>query len=425
MSDPGSAQHRQHGEDNTTGDPALDAYAHSADQSMGYLETEQLGQTETYGETPHGAYEHGGAMNADADRYTPSSSPDQTRLPDESGQPGAGPWATQPPGSQPLGADEQAMPAEAAAWNPPAVSDPGASVTPEPPAGDQAREREAAATAGTRRTASRQGGTMHATDHATDTEQQTPRGRQQRTKQQPQQQAQEQQQAETNQQNQPLIPDQELPSGPQANPGEQQTAPAAPTSAEANRLSGAPMETEKRGRTRQSATQSEDTGQRRSEGDAETEQPTSRRSSTRTAKASASQEQPAADVVPTPGNGKATAQVREQSEMSQPAPAGGEGSAEETLQHEEEQELRPNGQPVGVQVPTSPNAGALREARIRVGNVIDRFASQIPYGEQFADEAKHAANQALDRLEAQAAERATSLRRDLGAQPGEAPTALA
>lgn len=418
MSDPGSAQHRQHGEDTTTGDPALDAYAHSADQSMGYLETEQLGQTETYGETPHGAYEHGGAMNADADRYTPTSSPDQTRLPDESGQPGAGPWATQPPGSQPLGADEQAMPAEAAAWNPPAVSDPGASATPEPPAGDQAREREAAATAGTRRAAARQGGTMHATDHVTDTEQQTPRGRQQRTKQQPQQQAQDQQPAETYQQSQPLIPNQELPPGPQASPGEQKTVPAAPTSEEANRLSGTPMETGKRGRTRQSAAQSDDTSQAQSERGTEGEQPSRRRSSARVTKPPAGQEQSETATAATAGNGRATEQGLTQPEKAQPASAGGQGSAEETLQREEEQELRPNGQPVGVQVPTSPNAGALREAHIRVGNVIDRFASQIPYGQQFADEAKRAANQALDHLEAQAAERATSLRRDLGAQPG-------
>ena len=123
-------------------DPGLAAYAHSADQSMGYLETEQQGQTEDYGDEPYGAYEAGGAMNADSDRYSPDHTADQSRLPDVTGQPGAGPWATESPGSEPLGAGEQAMSAEYAAWHPPAVSDPGMSANPGQPTADELRVRE-------------------------------------------------------------------------------------------------------------------------------------------------------------------------------------------------------------------------------------------------------------------------------------------
>lgn len=254
---------------------------------------------------------------------------------------------------------------------------------------EQAMPTAAAATKGERRALARQGGPMHATD----TDQQAPRVRQQRTKQQPQ---------------------------------EQQAAPTTRTSEAASSAADASEETRKRGRTRKSAAQSEDTGEGRHEGDTMAEQPPRPRASTRAAKAPASQEQPETPAAVAAANGEAAEQSAPQPEGPQPpqASGGGVGVAEETLQREEP-ELQPSGQPVGVQLPTSANAGALRDARIRVGNVIDRFASQIPYGQQFADEAKRAANQALDHLEAQAARRAASLHRDLGAAPGETPGAPA
>lgn len=275
MANPGN-QHDQQGggdQDQQSRDPGLAAYAHSADQSMGYLETEQQGQTEDYGDEPYGAFEHGGAMNADSDRYTPTYSADQTRLPDETGQPGAGPWATQPPGSQPLGASEQVTDAEYAAWNPPAVSGHGASANRGQPAADEPQARDQSQTA--------------------------------------------------------------------------------------------------------------EQGQAR------------------------------------PSRGE-------------PAPRGGNTAAEQVLQRDtqemEQQENVGAGagvgrqssgrmQPAGTVQSTDKHAEAMLNARTRIEDAIDQLASQIPYGEEFAQAAKEAVASALDYMEAQALGREAELQRDLGATP--------
>ncbi len=393
MANPGDQREQRHGgdEEGQNLDPGLAAYAHSADQSMGYLETELQGQTEDYGDEPYGAYEHGGAMNADSDRYTPTYSPDQTRLPDETGQPGAGQWAAQPPGSQPLGAGEQAMPAEYAAWNPQAVSGHGASANPQQPTANEPRARQTAETARVPRASS---GGQREMRESGDTG------------------------GDTGQAN-PVPPP--------------QVDTDAPTTEQANREHGAPLGTVP------GTGHNADGG-----GDEEAGASAGGAGRTSSNQAVVGEGQPEAASRRVPITGETAEQGQAQPPRIEPAPPGGKAAAEQVLRRDTQEMQRQEharaqtqagagtvsdgasgaggqpsgrGQPVGTMRPTDMHAEAMLDARTRVHDAIDQLASEIPYGEEFAQQAKETADTALDRMEAQALEREAELQRDPTATP--------
>ena len=132
-----------------------------------------------------------------------------------------------------------------------------------------------------------------------------------------------------------------------------------------------------------------------------------------------------------PITGETAEQGQARQPRIEPAPPGGSAPAEQVLRRDtqemERQERAQGGavgespggrtQPVGTVRPTDKHAEALLDARTRVHDAIDQLASQIPYGEEFAQQAKEAADTALDRMEAQALQRDAELRHDLTATP--------
>ena len=421
MANPGSHnRHDQqtgqsHGHDDGL-DPGLEAYAHSADQSMGYLETEQQGQTEDYGDEPYGAYEAGGAMNADSDRYSPANSSDQSRLPDVTGQPGAGPWATEPPDAQPLGANEQAMSAEYAAWHPPAVSAPGASANPQQPTADELRARELRQTLEMRHTS--RNPTVHPRapipPEVVEQQGQPPQpgiyaGQQQITG------------AATAASGEESSMQQSGDTG-QANPAPMpQVDAGAPTTEQANREHGAPLDPVP------------DTGHHADGGGdgGETAGDSSGQSATGEQPGVVEQQgQPEVASHRVPITGETAEQGQAQPPRIQPTPPGGNSAAEQVLQRDTQQLQRQQQQgaqrggqgggrtqPAGTVMPTDKHAEALLDARTRIHDAIDQLASQIPYGEEFAQRAKEATDTALDSMEAQALQREAELRHDVTATP--------
>ncbi|HEX6798327.1 MAG TPA: hypothetical protein VF116_11515 [Ktedonobacterales bacterium] len=430
----GSQQDQQPDQHGSSGrgegfDSGLEAYAHSADQSMGYLETEQQGQTEDYGDEPYGAYERGGVMNAGNDRYTPPDSSEQTRLPDLTGQPGAGPWATEPPSSEPPGANEQAISAEYAAWHPPAVSAPGVSANPGQPTADTLRMRELRQTIEMRHVptnpsihpgapippevAEQQGqppqpgiyaGERQITGDATATS-----GGRHDIRSGEARLASAEQSGDTGQANPAPMP---------------QVDTDAPTTEQANREHGAPLGLVP------------DTGHNADGGDGgdETAGASGGQTTSSGQPAVVGEGQPEVASRQVPISGKTAEQGQAQPPRIQPTPPGGNTAAERVLQRDtqelQRQQQQQQGaqaggqgqsgarkQPAGTVIPTDKHAEAMLDARTRIHDAIDQLASQIPYGEEFAQQAKETTDTALDTMEAQALQRAAELSRDVTATP--------